>query len=78
MPIRHAALAIAALAASSVAASAADLPMHTKAPPLVAEAVYSGTGFYIGGKPDTIGNPANSFSASKPTSRHRISMAPRC
>ena len=49
MAIRNIALAVSILAFSSVAASAADLPMRTKAPPLVVSPAYNWTGFYVGG-----------------------------
>lgn len=49
MAIRNIALTVSILAFSSVAASAADLPMRTKAPPLVVSPAYSWSGFYVGG-----------------------------
>src|SRR4029077_16010340 len=41
-------LSSALLTAALSSASAADLPMHTKAPPLPPPPVFSWTGFYIG------------------------------
>ena len=49
MPIRKVILAISALALSSIAASAADMAMRTKAPPIVVDPSYNWSGFYIGG-----------------------------
>jgi outer membrane immunogenic protein len=44
------AIVLSALAAGTVAASAADMaPRYTKAPPMAVAAVYDWTGFYIGG-----------------------------
>jgi len=70
MPIRKALLAISALAFSSMAASAADMAMRTKAPPIVVDPSYNWSGFYIGGNvgygwgdADTSFNPLPSAAA---------------
>ena len=70
MPIRKALLAISALAFSSMAASAADMAMRTKAPPIVVDPSYNWSRFYIGGNvgygwgdADTSFNPLPSAAA---------------
>ena len=70
MPIRNVILAISALAFSSIAASAADMAMRTKAPPIVVDPSYNWSGFYIGGNvgygwgdADTSFNPLPSAAA---------------
>ncbi|MGY2902641.1 outer membrane protein [Bradyrhizobium sp. URHC0002] len=70
MPVRKALLVISALAFSSMAASAADMAMRTKAPPIVVDPSYNWSGFYIGGNvgygwgdADTSFNPLPSAAA---------------
>ncbi len=64
MPIRKAVIAISVLAFSSLTASAADMAMRTKAPPMIVDPAYNWSGFYVGanvgygwGNADTFFNP---------------------
>lgn len=75
MPARRLALAVSLLTIGSIAASAADLPMRTKAPPMPIE--YNWTGFYAGvnvgygwGNADTFFNPL-------PSAAQFVNLAPQ-
>lgn len=75
--MRRAALAISLLAIGSISASAADMRMRTKAPPIAVAPVYSWTGFYVGGNIGYGWGNADTFFNPLPSAAQFVNLLPQ-